>query len=85
MSEIIEYSNPKLEEQIKNILGNSYGALQPIIVDTLLKRNIVFKLTDEQTVAETQRILDNLERFEIGEVPNRMLGICTVLGTKNKN
>ena len=87
MSELIEYSNPNLERQIKKMFGNSYGALQPIIIDILLKRNKVFSLTEEQTVEETQRIMDNLEAFVIkDEMPGRKgHRVHTTLETNGRN
>lgn len=68
MKKIIDYSNNELEKKIKSEFGESYGTFQPIIVDLLLKRNYVLGLTEEQSIAEARRFMDNVGSIQYGKL-----------------
>ena len=68
MVDEINYSNLELEEKLKKIFENKYGVLQPIIIDILLKRKFVFKLSEEQTIMEAERFIDNVGCIEFQNI-----------------
>ena len=64
MEEIIDYSNPLLEKNLIVTFGDKFYPMQPLLIDILLKRAHVFRLTSEESLMEAKRLMDNVDRFE---------------------
>ena len=64
MKEDIDYSNKELEEKVRGVFGKAFGAIQPLIIDVLMRRSFTFKLSDEKTIEDARRVLDNLDKIE---------------------
>ncbi|MBR2786307.1 MAG: hypothetical protein IKD76_02260 [Clostridia bacterium] len=80
MEEYIDYSNSELEEKLKNVFGDTYGSLQPLIIDILLRRSYVFKISNEKTVQDAKRVLDNLDIVEFCHIHGYTLGMANPSG-----
>ncbi len=76
MKEYIDYSNKELEEKVRGVFGKAFGAIQPLIIDVLMRRSFTFKLSDEKTIEDARRVLDNLDKIEFNYMNHNHTGIA---------
>lgn len=72
----IDYSNSLLEKNLTAMLGDKFYPMQPLLIDILLKRAYVFKLTNEESFMEAKRLMDNVDRFEFIKDEYSSVGGC---------